>query len=238
MHRIGFGTYKLYQDSYWATLYAIRTGYRHIDTAQLYRNEDQIGQAIRDSGISRSDIFITTKVLNRYQKGGIDQILDSFIQSLVSLQTDYVDLLLLHAPVPGKYVQAWSVLEKLYQKGLCRNIGVSNFDIEHLSELLKHCRVKPYCNQIEISPFYIRTELSEYCRIRNIKIVAHTNLTRGHKLSEFTPDILLSWAYQRGYYVLPRSGNKEHIRNNLKFSRKLDLTILDGLNNDQSFMKI
>lgn len=230
-------------DAYNATLTALSVGYRHIDTAALYRNEADIGRAIITSKIPRKELFLTTKVLTKDQYKGPKAILKTFEASLRNLQTDYVDLLLLHGPCTEVIEQSWTVLEDLYLAKKCLMIGVSNFSICDL-QLMKNTRVYPMVNQIELSPFFRREKLVQYCIENKIIIEAHSSLTRGNKLGDplitniakknniSTAQVLIKWALQNNYIVLPRSQNPLHIKENISMQHiKLSMEDMAILNN-------
>lgn len=155
---------------------AIKAGYRSIDTASVYGNEEGVGQAIRESGVAREELFITTKVWNTEQ--GYDSTLAAFDQSLSKLGLDYADLYLVHWPIRAKYKDTWRALEKLYADGKVRAIGVSNFQIDHLEDLLADATVKPMVNQVELHPLLNQQELREYCKAQGIQIEAWAPLLR------------------------------------------------------------
>jgi diketogulonate reductase-like aldo/keto reductase len=246
--KIGFGTYQLRDDeAYNSVITALNSGYIHIDTAKLYKNEANVGQAIKDSGKSRDVLFITTKVLNKDVIKGKQRILSAFEKSLSDLQTDYVDLLLLHSAILDKLDDSWSALEYLYTHGKCKMIGVSNFDISDLTFLDKlNKTIKPMVDQIELSPFYTREKLVSHCRTNGIIVEAHTSLTRGQKLSHpvivdmakkynISPaQIMLKWALQNNYIILPRSSVVSEIQENINIPDQEigseDMQILNGLN--------
>ncbi|MGE0396932.1 MAG: aldo/keto reductase [Kofleriaceae bacterium] len=203
---------------------ALRVGYRHIDTARVYRNEPDVGAAVRESDIPRDQIFITTKLWNDDQ--GYDSALRAFDASLGRLGLEYIDLYLLHWPVAGKRLDSWRALEKLHAEGRARSIGVSNFLVPHLEELLANARTPPHANQIELSPFLQRRATVEMCKKHGIAIEAYSPLTRGEKLGHpivtaiarelgKTPaQVLLRWGVQNGYIVLPKSVRAERIAEN------------------------
>jgi len=246
---IGLGTYQLLgDDAYNAVVYAIKENYNHIDTAKLYKNEMFIGQALTDLPVSRSDLFITTKVLNKDQMKGYDRVLSAFEKSLSDLKTDYVDLLLLHAPIIDKLDSSWKALEYLYTHGKCKVIGVSNFEIEDLEHFNKYT-ILPAVNQIELSPFYTREKLVNYCREKEIIIEAHTSLTRGQKLDNpvvvdmakkysISPaQVMLKWARQNDYIIVPRSCIQSEIKENINLPEidiaGKDMEVLNNL--DEGF---
>jgi methylglyoxal/glyoxal reductase len=229
--RIGFGTYQLIGNTaYTSTLNALKLGYRHIDTAPLYKNETEIGKAILDSNIDRSEIWITTKVSPEIIKKGTIAIHNSIIESLQKLNSGYIDLILLHAPVDKHLKLAWKALEDIVSEGKVRFIGVSNYGINDLEITMKDCKIKPYTNQIEVNPYLNRDELINFCQIHNISISAHTSqvkncMKRDSKLLEIanelniTPvSLLYAWALNKNMIILPRSSNIEHMEENLMCS--------------------
>ncbi|AYK06619.1 aldo/keto reductase [Brevibacillus laterosporus] len=227
---------------------ALEAGYRSIDTAAIYENEAGVGKAIRDSKIPRDEIFVTTKVWNTEQ--GYESTLQAFDASLQKLGLDYIDLYLVHWPVPGKYKETWRALETLYKKGLVRSIGVSNFHIHHLEDLLSVCEVKPMLNQIEMHPYLIQKELRQYCEQNGIYVEAWRPLMRGNlevpllqemaeRYQKTPAQIVLRWDLQHNVLVIPKSVKKERIIENAGlFDFELtdaDMALLDGLNRDQRF---
>jgi diketogulonate reductase-like aldo/keto reductase len=203
---------------------ALRVGYRHIDTARVYRNEPDVGAAVRDSDIPREQIFVTTKLWNDDQ--GYDSALSAFDASLKRLGLEYIDLYLLHWPVAGRRLDSWRALEKLHAEGRARSIGVSNFLVPHLQELIATAKTPPHANQIELSPFLQRRPTVELCKKLGIAIEAYSPLTRGEKLRDpvvaaiareigKTPaQVLLRWSVQHGFIVLPKSVHAERIAEN------------------------
>ena len=226
MPRFGLGTFlsEAGQATQNAVLWALAAGYRHIDTARIYGNERDVGRAVLESGIPRSDIFITTKVWNDDQ--GYDSTLSACEASLKRLGMDYVDLYLIHWPVTGKRSETWKALVRLKQSGKVRSIGVSNYMIRHLEELLAETDIVPAVNQIELSPFLQRRKLVAYCRERGIVVESYSTMSRGQKLSDArlaavgkkygkTPaQVALRWALQNGLVVIPKSVHKERILEN------------------------
>ena len=176
---LGFGVYKIKdeQEVVNSVKYALETGYRSIDTASVYGNEEGVGRAIRESGIPRGDIFLTTKVWNDDQRG--KRTLEAFEESLKRLKTEYVDLYLIHWPVKDYYKDTWHVMEKIYQSGRARAIGVSNFMIHHLEELKKTASIMPMVNQIKLCPGDTKDELVSYCRENGILVEAYSPLGTG-----------------------------------------------------------
>lgn len=245
---LGLGTYRLKNNiAYNITLEALKNGYRHIDTAKLYNNENEIGRAIKDSNINRKEIFITTKVWIKDIEN--DNIIDAILTSLEKLQTDYIDMVLLHAPLDDKITTSWNTMENIYLgnvdilKNKVRFIGVSNYDINHLEKIINKCKIKPFVNQIEVSPYLNRNELINYCNSNNINIVAHSSLVKGEKFNDskliemanklnISPAILLlSWGVSQGLKVIPRTSNTEHLLENKKcINIKLSKEIINQLN--------
>src|SRR5262245_32726539 len=159
---------------------ALDAGYRHIDTARIYGNEADVGAAVRESAVARADIFVTTKLWNADQ--GYDSALRAFDASLNRLGLDYVDLYLIHWPVAGKRLESWRALERIHDDGLARSIGVSNFLLPHLEELLGNAKARPAVNQIELSPFLQRRETRAFCARNGIIVEAYSPLTHGQRL--------------------------------------------------------
>jgi diketogulonate reductase-like aldo/keto reductase len=233
-----------------AISYAFEAGYRHIDTAHIYGNESDVGEAVASSGIPREEVFVTTKLWNAHQ--GFDSTLKACEQSLRKMRLDYVDLYLIHWPVPVLRLESWRAMEKLQARGKCRSIGVSNFMVHHLEELLQSTGVVPAVNQIEMSPYnhLQRRALIDYCHERDIIIEAYSPLTKGRKLNDpvleetagkygKTPaQILIRWALEKQFVVLPKSVNRERIIENASvFDFSLtdeDTRKLDGLNENLS----
>ena len=201
---------------------AIAAGYRRIDTASLYGNERGVGEGIRQSGVARDQIFVTTKVWNDDMRTG--RIEEALEKSLQKLGFDYVDLYLLHWPVSGKIIPAWQALERLYREGRVRAIGVSNFMIPHLEDLLSSTRVVPAVNQIEFHPYLQSRALLNYCRGKNIQLEAWSPLMQGGPLLQNpvlediarahgkTPaQIILRWDLQMGVATIPKSARAERL---------------------------
>lgn len=227
-----------------AVLWALKAGYRHIDTAMIYSNEEDVGKAVQASGINRQEIFLTTKVWNDDQ--GYESTLKACNASLIRLGMDYVDLYLIHWPVKGLRSETWSALIKLQEQGKCRAIGVSNYTIRHLKELLPNTNVVPAINQFEINPFLYRKELLEYCQANHIEVTAYASLCRARKLEDprlqaiaakygKTPaQVALRWGLQHRLIVIPKSVHRERIiENTLIYDFDLlpeDMAVLDNMN--------
>ena len=239
---LGFGTYKISPAQAFASVqHALRAGYRHIDTAMIYQNESEVGRAIRESGIPREELFVTTKLWNA-DHGNVRSAFDT---SLKKLGLDYVDLYLIHWPVPER-IASWKVMESIADEGLSRSIGVSNFTIRHLEEFLPRASITPAVNQFEFSPFLYQKELLDYCKQKNIIVEAYSPLTRGARLQDeritaiaikhkkSNSQILLRWCLQHGTLPLPRSVTPAHIDENLDvFGFSLsgeEMAALDSLN--------
>ncbi|OFM51412.1 2,5-diketo-D-gluconic acid reductase [Aerococcus mictus] len=216
---IGFGTWKLEGDkAVNAVSYALEVGYRHIDTAQYYGNEHEVGQAIKKSPVPREDIFLTTKVWN--DKVGYEDTLASFEKSLEKLGTNYVDLLLIHWPNPKPYreepgykernAEVWRALETIYEKGQAKAIGVSNFLPYHLDALLETAKIIPMVNQIKLTPGLTQDEIVEYCKKHNILLEGYSPLGSGEifdneevqaiaqRLGYSVAQIALAWSLNHG----------------------------------------
>src|SRR5690554_3567416 len=225
MPRLGFGVFKVEdgQEVINSVKSAIETGYRAIDTAAAYHNEEGVGQAIRESGVPRDQLFITTKVWNSRQ--GYDTTLQAFEESRQKLGLEYLDLYLVHWPVKGKYKDTWRALEKLYNDGAVRAIGVSNFQTHHLDDLLKDSTVVPAVNQIEFSPLLTQVEVKSYCDAKNIYITAWSPLMQGHldlplltelskKHGKSPAQIVIRWDLQKGVLTIPKSIKPARIHEN------------------------
>lgn len=203
---------------------ALSLGYRHIDTAAIYGNEADVGTAIKESGVNRSDIFLVTKLWNADQ--GYDTALRAIDVSLKKLGTDYVDMYLIHFPVSGKRNESWKALEKIKSEGKAKSIGVSNFMVPHLKELLKETGTVPAMNQVEYHPFLQDTKLKDYCIQKGILLEAYSPLAHGQKLEDpritqlakkynkSNAQILIRWSLQAGHVVIPKSKNPDRIREN------------------------
>ncbi len=227
---------------------ALEAGYRHVDTAAIYGNEADVGAGVRESGIPRAEIFITTKVWNDDQ--GYDSTLQAFDASLNRLKMDYVDLYLIHWPVTGKRLDTWRALIQLYEQKRCRAIGVSNYTIRHLKELLADSPLVPMVNQFELHPFNNHKELVDYCMGQKIAVTSYSPLARGRKLADpALADIAsryhkspaqaaIRWVLQHGLIVIPKSVHPERILENAQvFDFEIiqeDMDALDGLNENYS----
>jgi diketogulonate reductase-like aldo/keto reductase len=243
--RLGLGTWQsaVGSETRNAVVWALEAGYRHIDTAAIYGNEQDVGAAVVASGVPRSELFLTTKCWNEDQ--GFDNALRAFDVSAKKLGSDYIDLFLIHWPVKGLRNDTWRAFTRLYEEKRCRAIGVSNFTMNHLIELLSRTSVVPAANQIELSPFLQRRDLVEFCQNKGITIEAYSPLARGRKLSdprlmeiakryEKSPaQIAIRWALQHNLVVIPKSVHKERIQENAQVFdfeiSLLDMQALDAL---------
>jgi diketogulonate reductase-like aldo/keto reductase len=234
---IALGTYKLsYEDAYNMTLKALQNNYRYIDTAQLYKNENAVGNAIKDSNISRSDIFLITKINIKSIKNGYESMEKSVTDSLEKLGT-YIDLLLLHS---YNSFEDWFNLEKIFLKygkdGKIKYICVSNYNYSQIENLLKISNIKPYLNQIELSPFFFRKNLIDICQNNNIKIMAHTLFSQNKidynqnniliylsdKYNATSHQIIIQWCLQQNISVVIGTKNINHLISNYNIKFKLD----------------
>ena len=223
---MGFGTYKIKEGSEVvdSVKWAMEAGYRSIDTAALYQNEEGVGKAIKESSISRGDIFLTSKVWNSDQ--GFDQTISAFNTSLKKLGTDYLDLYLIHWPVVGKYKETWHAMENLHKDGKIRAIGVSNFLVHHLQDLMSYASVVPAVNQVEFHPYLQQPELQAFCRKNEIRLEAWSPIMKGKvsnikelieigkKYGKTPAQVTLRWEQQKGIVVIPKSVHKERILEN------------------------
>ena len=246
MPLLGLGVYKATgeNEAENAIISAVESGYRLIDTASVYKNEENVGRGIASCGIPRNELFITTKVWNTAQRLG--DIQGAFERSLDRLKLDYVDLYLIHWPVPGCYLSTWKVLEEIQKSGRALSIGVSNFEIRHLEELEANSGIIPAVNQIECHPLCYPKELIDYCQNKGIQVQAYAPLARGAYLDNdvmcvlgtkyaHTPaQIGLRWATQKGISVIPKSVHPDRIRSNgniFDFTiEQEDMDLIDTLN--------
>jgi diketogulonate reductase-like aldo/keto reductase len=221
---LGLGVWQMAQgaETELAVTWALEAGYRHIDTATLYRNEESVGEAVRKSGIPREEIFITTKL---WTTDAFD-VESAFEASMQKLDLGYIDLYLIHWPVPLLGGRTWKKLEELYDQKLARAIGVSNYSTSQIEELLRDAHVPPAVNQIELNPFAYERDLIGYCQTHDIAIEAYSPLTRGVRLDDDTigkiatqhsktpAQVMLRWALQKGAIILPKSSKKQRIEEN------------------------
>lgn len=252
---VGFGTWKISNEEAPAVVEeALAAGYRSIDTAAVYGNENGIGQALSKTNLKRSEIFLTTKVWNSEQ--GYDSTLRAMDSSLKKLKTDYVDLYLIHWPMPAqdKYVATWKALNRLRTEGIARSIGVCNFNIDHLERLLGETGVVPVLNQIELHPYFQQKELREFHAKHNIATEAWSPLARGKlfeekvisdlakKYNKTPAQIVLRWHFDNGIIAIPKSSHTKRILENIDiFDFSLDgddlaiMSTIDDVNGRTSF---
>jgi diketogulonate reductase-like aldo/keto reductase len=242
--RIGLGTYQLKgKELEKAIMTALEAGYRHFDTATLYENEGEIGRILKNSGLNREDLLITTKVYNDDQ--GYESTHKAIDESLELLQTDFVDLYLIHWPVTDLRHETWDAMIEIYDQRKARSIGVSNYTEEHIDELMKKSPITPVVNQVEMTPFLYQKSLAEKCDSYDIRIQAYSPLARAKFMNNETLDnvakshgvspaqILIRWSIEKGFIPLPRSANSNRIKENIDiYSFELtnqDLMDLDNL---------
>ena len=247
---VGLGTWKSEpgEATYQAVIDSIEAGYRHIDTARAYGNEESVGSAVRDSGVNREDVFVTTKL--RWEDEGFESAIEACEKSLARLACDYIDLYLIHWPLKDKRNDSWQAFIELQKKGLCRSIGVSNFTIDHLAELEDKFGILPAVNQVEFHPYHYQKELLDYCNSKNIIVEAYSPLVHANRMDEArlvsiseeigkTPaQVLIRWAMQRGMVVIPKSVNKNRIIENFSvFDFNISDSVMTKLDElDESFV--
>lgn len=225
---VGFGTWKISDSEAPAIVEeALAAGYRSIDTAAIYGNESGVGTAVKNASVDRAEIFLTTKVWNSEQ--GYDSVLRAMDSSLKKLKTDYVDLYLIHWPMPvqDKYVATWKALNRLRTEGIARSIGVCNFNIDHLERLIGETGVVPVLNQIELHPYFQQKELRDFHAKHNIATEAWSPLARGKlfeekiivdlskKYNKTPSQIVLRWHFENGIIAIPKSSHTKRILENI-----------------------
>ncbi|CAN5594126.1 aldo/keto reductase [soil metagenome] len=229
--QLGFGVFQVKPDE---TAGAVKTaldiGYRHIDTAEMYQNEKGVGQGVRDSGLARGDVFVTSKLNNGFHKP--DDARQAFDQTLKALEFDYVDLFLIHWPLPtlydGDFVSTWQVLEEFKKDGRARSIGVSNFQTGHLARLAAETDTVPAVNQIEVHPYFTNEEVRAYGAEHNILTEAWSPIAQGAVLDDSVVEriakdlgkspaqVVLRWHVERGDIVFPKSVTPQRIKENFE----------------------
>jgi diketogulonate reductase-like aldo/keto reductase len=223
---LGLGTYNIRGSKEVERVlhFAFDVGYRLIDTAAAYYNEEEIGKAIKSSTIPREEIFITTKLDN--PDHGYNSTLKAFEISLKKLDCDYIDLYLIHWPINKKRNESWKAMEKLYEQGICKAIGVSNYTIRHLEELFNNSSMIPAVNQVEFNPFVFQPELLNFCNEHKILLEAYTPIARGRrfdnpalkkitlKYKKTSAQVMLRWSLQHNVIVIPKSSDEKRIKEN------------------------
>ena len=227
--QIGVGTWTLRGETAQQNVrLALETGFRHIDTAQMYENESEVGQGIADSGVPRGEIFVTTKVSTNIMRKGCEAVRQSIDESLAKLKTDYIDLLLIHWPVKDCVRDTWQVMENYVRQGKVRSIGVSNFNRHHLDDLLSYANIRPVINQIEVHPLMTQEENIAYNRSLGIQVEAWGPFGQGDidvlgesllqslaaKYQKTASQIVLRWIVQRDLITIPRA-KPNHFKENL-----------------------
>jgi 2,5-diketo-D-gluconate reductase A len=243
--QLGFGVFQIKPDQTAAAVRsALEVGYRHIDTAEMYGNEKEVGQGIRDAGLDRGEVFITSKLNNGYHRP--DDARGAFDTTLKALGTDYVDLFLIHWPLPtlydGDFISTWNVLEEFTGDGRARSAGVSNFQVAHLDRLAQESRTVPAVNQIEVHPYFGNDQVRAYDREHQIATEAWSPIAQGKVLDDAvitriadthgkTPaQVVLRWHIQRGDIVFPKSVHRERMTLNFDiFDFKLDGDEMDAI---------
>lgn len=232
-----------------AVNWALEEGYRHIDTASIYKNEEGVGQGIKESGVDRKDIFVVSKVWNSDQ--GYESTINAYEASLKRLQLDYLDLYLVHWPVKGKYKETWRAMEYLYKHKGVRAIGVSNFMQHHLEDVMDSSEIVPMVNQMEFHPYLVQQELIDFCNKNTIQYEGWSPLMQGHifemdvlkglaeKYNRTVAQIVLRWDLQKGVVTIPKSSKKERIKANAHIFNFVlspeDMKILDALDRGKRF---
>jgi len=241
---LGLGVYQIRhgKKTYEAVSHALEIGYRHIDTAQFYNNEESVGKAVRESSVAREDVFVVSKL--QISNFGYEETLSSFDKSLEKFEFEYLDLFLLHWPVEGLRLESWKALEQIYKSGKVKAIGVSNFTIAHLEELLAKTVVTPAVNQVEFSPYLYQKELHEYCKKKNIQLEAYSPLVQANKMNDpklldiaekygkSAAQILIKWGLQHEIVTIPKSSNPERMSENADvFAFEISKEDMDKLDN-------
>ncbi|CAN5641358.1 aldo/keto reductase [soil metagenome] len=243
--QLGFGVYQVKPEETAATVkLALDLGYRHIDTAEMYQNEKGVGQGVRDSGLDRADVFVTSKLNNGFHKP--DDARKAFDGTLAALEFDYVDLFLIHWPLPtlydGDFVSTWKVLEEFKKDGRAKSIGVSNFQTAHLERLAKESDTVPSVNQIEVHPYFTNEEVRAYGLAHGIFTEAWSPIAQGavlddpvvERIAEATgkspAQVVLRWHIQRGDIIFPKSVTEKRIKENFEiFDFELGAEDIDAL---------
>lgn len=248
--QLGFGVFQIApENTKAATLTALETGYRHIDTAEMYGNEKEVGEAVRESGLPRAEVFVTSKLNNGYHAYG--DALAAFARTVDDLGLEYVDLFLVHWPMPGvgDYVETWRAMEEIYRSGRTRAIGVSNFNPGHLQKLLENTEVVPAVNQIEVHPYLTQDDVRAFGVRHGIATEAWSPIAKGNvlgdpviagiasRLDRSAAQVTLRWHIQRGDIVFPKSVTRARVEENFHlFDFELteqDMAAITALNRDE-----
>ncbi len=251
MPYLGLGVFKVKdgEEVVNAVTYALDAGYRHIDTAAAYQNENGVGKAVQQHQVPREEVFITSKLWNSQQ--GYDAAIRAFHQSIQRLKTDYLDLYLIHWPVKEKYKESWKALETLYNEGKIKAIGVSNFLRHHLDDLLQSSNITPMVNQVEFHPYLVQQELLDFCLSNNIRYEAWSPLMQGEafeveelkslaqKYGKSVAQLILRWDLQKGVVTIPKSVHANRIKENAQlFDFEIsteDVAKMDSLDRGKRF---
>ncbi|MEO3770094.1 aldo/keto reductase [Micromonospora sp. B9E7] len=243
--QLGFGVFQIEpKDTVAAVTTALETGYRHIDTAEMYGNEAEVGEAVRVSGLDRGSVYVTSKLNNGFHRP--DDARRAFDSTLAALKMDYIDLFLIHWPLPtlydGDYVSTWKTLEEFQRDGRARSIGVSNFQVSHLQRLADEASVVPAVNQIEAHPYFTNDEVRAYGQAHNILTEAWSPIAQGKVLDDPTvvdlaeqlgrtpAQVVLRWHVQRGDIIFPKSTTPKRIEENTRiFDFELDDTAMERI---------
>ncbi|HDM8937711.1 aldo/keto reductase [Staphylococcus aureus] len=248
MPSVGLGVYKISDEDMTKVVNAaIDAGYRAFDTAYFYDNEASLGRALKDNGVDREDLFITTKLWNDYQ--GYEKTFEYFNKSIENLQTDYLDLFLIHWPceADGLFLETYKAMEELYEQGKVKAIGVCNFNVHHLEKLMAQSSIKPMVNQIEVHPYFNQQELQEFCDRHDIKVTAWMPLMRNRgllddpvivkiaeKYHKTSAQVVLRWHLAHNRIIIPKSQTPKRIQENidiLDFNLELtEVAEIDALN--------
>lgn len=245
---VGFGLWKNKdrEECINSVVEAVKAGYSHFDSAQVYGNEEYLAEGLKAAGLARKDAFITTKI----RVENFLRVNKSFDKSLQNLQTNYIDLLLLHFPVTGLRGNAWRKLEALHKEGKAKSIGVSNYTVRHLEHLLKDCEIKPAVNQVELHVYLQQPELLKYCHEQGIAVEAYSPLAHGRGIDDPTlaeigkkhnktsAQVMLRWCIEKGTIPLPKSVTPERIKQNIEiFDFTLDANDIEKIKNLERDMR-
>ena len=227
--QLGFGVYQIKpEETAGAVSEALKVGFRHIDTAEMYQNEQGVGEAISHSGVDRSEIHVTSKLNNGYHEP--DAAREAFARTLKQLDSEYVDLFIIHWPLPtkydGDYVQTWKTLLEFKEDGRAKSVGVSNFQVPHLQKIIQETGVTPSVNQIELHPYFQNREVVQFCLDNDIRVEAWSPIAQGDVLEDealkgiakahtkSTAQVTLRWHIQHGFIVFPKSSSVERMQEN------------------------